>query len=140
MLLEEQICTGPFEMLQRADVAVALDAVTMSSLSFARLQRLPLAGINLGRDLVQALPVSRHGRELVRLICETAHDRGIGVGACEVQDVDELEAAASVGVDVVQGPALSGSMNALEANDLLRSGQGPDRRYRPKDDEPVTNR
>ncbi|MGB5758947.1 MAG: EAL domain-containing protein [Acidimicrobiales bacterium] len=113
-LLEDLVFLRIFDRLQELGVQLALDNVNTYSLSFGRLRRLPLSMINLDGELVRSLPSVTTNRELVRLICNSAAERGTLVTACGVETTEQLEVAERTGVDLVQGYAVAGLRPAKE--------------------------
>ena len=106
-LLEEAVFAPVFEALEELGVDLALDNVRPSTLSFGRMQKLPLAHVNLDRELARTVLDDTGQQDLVRAICGFANDRGMAVTACQVESADELALLADLGVDLVQGFAVS---------------------------------
>ena len=118
-LMEDPVFVPIFERLQESGVELALDNVRPSSLSIGRLQRLPVSVINLDRELVRTLVTNPTNRELARLICSYAHDRGCPVTACQVETNQELDVAKLLEVDLVQGNVISRPLAADDLTELL---------------------
>lgn len=106
-LLERGVFDAVFEVIEELDVMLALDNVRPSTLSFGRIQKLPIGQINLDRELVRAVTTDPTSGDLIRAICSYASDRNIVVTACQVETENELSALAELGVDQVQGYAVS---------------------------------
>ncbi len=106
-LLDAGVFDAVFDLIEELDILMALDNVRPSTLSFGRMQRLPIGQLNLDRELVRAVTTGQAQRDLIRAICSYARDRGIVVTACQVETDDELSALAELGVDQVQGYAVS---------------------------------
>ncbi len=106
-VLEEAVFAPVFEALEELEVQLALDNLRPASLSLGRIQRLPVNVVNLDREVVRSLRTDGGRRDLVRLICGFANDRGIAVTACQVETAEELALIGELGVDQVQGYAVS---------------------------------
>lgn len=106
-LLEGGVFEPVFDALEELDVVLALDNVRPSTMSFGRLQKLPISHLNLDRELVRAVTTDPGQCDLVRVICGYANDRGIVVTACQVETEAEFSILAELGVDQVQGYAVS---------------------------------
>ncbi|MEM9562536.1 MAG: EAL domain-containing protein [Actinomycetota bacterium] len=106
-VLEEAVFAPVFEALEELEVQIALDNLRPAGLSLGRIQRLPVNVVNLDREVVRSLRTDGGQRDLVRLICGFANDRGIAVTACQVETAEELALVGELGVDQVQGYAVS---------------------------------
>jgi len=106
-LLDAGVFDGVFDLIEELDILIALDNVRPSTLSFGRMQRLPIGQLNLDRELVRAVTTGQAQQDLIRAICSYARDRGILVTACQVETEAELLALTELGVDQVQGYAVS---------------------------------
>lgn len=106
-MLEGGVFEPVFDAIEELDVILALDNVRPSTMSFGRLQKLPISHVNLDRELVRAVTTDAGQCDLVRAICGYANDRGIVVTACQVETEAEFSILAELGVDQVQGYAVS---------------------------------
>lgn len=106
-LLEAPVFDPVFHAIEELDVALALDNVRPSTLSFGRIQKLPIGYVNLDHEMVRAVTSDPGQCDLVRVICGYANDRGLLVTACQVETSEELSRLAELGVDQVQGYAVS---------------------------------
>ncbi len=106
-LLEGSAFAPVLDAIEELDVRLSLDNVRPSTMSFGRMQRLPIDNVNLDRELVRAVASDAGQCDLVRAICRYANDRGIVVTACQVESTEELERLAELGVDQIQGYAVS---------------------------------
>lgn len=124
-LLEDPVFARIFDQLHRVGVALALDNVRSSSLSIARIRRLPTSAINLDGELIRSLPSRAANRDLVRLLCSYAAAEGKRVTACEVETQEQLELVRSLGIESIQGLAAAAPMSAADAEALLRERPAP---------------
>lgn len=123
-LLEHEALTRVLDQLSELGVGVALDNVRPSTLSLGRIQRLPLTGLNLDREVIRLLPTDPVSCQLVSLVCAYAAKRGQTVTACQVESADELRLVEELGVDLVQGYAVSKPLAEAELWPLLdRAGR-----------------
>lgn len=126
-LLEDLVFLRIFDRLQELGVQLALDAVNHDTLSLGRIRRLPLSMLNLDGELVRSLPTVAKNRELVRLICTNAAERGTAVTACGVETTEQLEVAGICGVDLAQGHAISAVRSIEEMSDYLAADKAQPR-------------
>jgi EAL domain-containing protein (putative c-di-GMP-specific phosphodiesterase class I) len=120
-LLEDLMFLRIFDRLQELGVEIALDGVNHGSLSLGRLRRLPVTSINLDGELVRSLPGSAANRDLVRLLCASATERDQTVTACGIETTEQLEVAAVLGVDRLQGFGISKVLSQASMEEYLES-------------------
>ncbi|MGH1489234.1 MAG: EAL domain-containing protein [Acidimicrobiales bacterium] len=120
-LLEDLAFLRLFDRLQEFGVQLAVDNVNHSRLSFGRLRRLPVSSINLDGELVRSLPSSAANRDLVRLICAMAAEQDQTVTACGIETSEQLEVAAVLGVDRLQGFGISKVLSHASMEEYLDS-------------------
>ena len=121
-LLEDPVFVRIFARLAEAGVMLALDNVRASALSVGRVQRLPLALINLDGELVRSLPSKPANRALVRFLCAYASAENRQVTACGIETKEQLQLAMALGVHLVQGRAVSEPLPGDQMAARLRTG------------------
>jgi EAL domain-containing protein (putative c-di-GMP-specific phosphodiesterase class I) len=123
-LLDDALFAPIFDGLEELGLEVAIDDFRPSMMSMARIQRLPVTMVILDRTLVHNMVGDASSRNLVRAICGYAEERSVLVTACEVDGDDELALAAELGIDLVQGLAVSKPLAESDVWPLLdRSGR-----------------
>ncbi len=121
-LLDEPVIVQQLEPVRRLGIDIVLDNVGASAISLGRIQRLPLAGVNLDGSIVHSLVSDPSYQHLAAAICEAAHSRGLLVTACQAETREQLTTVRSLGIDQVQGQVLSAPIPAGEVRDLLSAG------------------
>jgi PAS domain S-box-containing protein len=100
-------------------VEVLLDDFGTGYSSLSYLRRLPIDGVKIDRSFVTEVPSSLPEAALVEGIVELAHTLGLRAIAEGIEQVDELETLAELGVDRAQGFLFSPARPAGEIERLL---------------------
>ncbi len=103
--------------LQGMGVRIALDDFGAGYTSFSYLKQLGADAIKIDGTLVRDMLASDTNLVIVRTIVELAHNLGMISIAEWVEDVPTLEALREMGVDYVQGYAISAALTPMEILD-----------------------
>src|SRR5690606_36457128 len=108
---------GLITRLQRMGVRIALDDFGAGYTSFSYLKQLGADAIKIDGTLVRDMLASETNIAIVRTIVELAQNLGMFSIAEWVEDVQALEALREMGVDYVQGYAVSEALTPMEILD-----------------------
>ncbi len=108
---------GLITRLQKMGVRIALDDFGAGYTSFSYLKQLGADAIKIDGTLVRDMLASETNIAIVRTIVELAQNLGMFSIAEWVEDVQALEALREMGVDYVQGYAVSAALTPMEILD-----------------------
>lgn len=114
---------GAIASLRRIGVGTGIDGFGRAAIQLEQLQVTPDV-VCLDRFLVAGLGRGGMEEAIVRGVVAAAHDVGVRVVACGVERPDQLQRAAAIGVDGVQGMLISRPRPAPEIPHLLRGWRG----------------
>lgn len=99
------------EKLQKMGVSIALDDFGAGYTSFSYLRELPANALKIDGSLIKDMLKTPSNTAIVRTIVELAQNLGMESIAEWVEDVETLIALKEMGVNYVQGFAVSGAIN-----------------------------
>lgn len=97
--------------LQRMGIRIALDDFGAGYTSFSYLRELPANALKIDGSLIKDMLQTPNNTAIVRTIVELAQNLGMESVAEWVEDIDTLLALKEIGVDYVQGFAISKAIN-----------------------------
>ena len=107
------------DALRRTGIRVVLDDFGTGFSSLAWLARLPIDGIKLDRSFIRALDGSDREKIVVEAVVTLARRLELSVVAEGVEDIDQLDAARTVGCDFVQGFQIAVPMTSARLAEFI---------------------
>ncbi|MBI5259631.1 MAG: EAL domain-containing protein [Burkholderiales bacterium] len=105
--------------LQTLGVSVWVDEFGSGGMALAHLRQLPLAGLNLDRSLVGAMPGDASAAAVLRAVVALGHGLGLPVCATGVLTAAQRQWLADAGCDQVQGGFFEAPMTAAHFGSWL---------------------
>lgn len=118
-LRDPAVALSAARALKAAGLGLVLDDFGAGHSSFVWLCDVPADALKLDADIV-ARRVSARGQAVIAAIVALAHELGMSVTAEGVERASEAEALAALGVDRIQGFALSRPLDSAQALRLAR--------------------
>src|SRR5690625_3966886 len=103
--------------LQRMGIRIALDDFGAGYTSFSYLRELPANALKIDGSLIKDMLQTPNNTAIVRTIVELAQNLGMESVAEWGEDIDTLLALKEIGVDCVQGFAISKAINTARTLD-----------------------
>jgi diguanylate cyclase (GGDEF)-like protein len=105
-----------------ADIGVAVDDFGTGWSALSYLIDLPLRTLKIDRAFVDAVDVDPRRAAVIRAVVQVAHQLGLRVVAEGVETSAEADVVIDLGADAVQGYLYSRPVDALQVEQVLRSG------------------